>query len=71
MGDCSHCFVVCKSSDSGARTNFVSGLYFDPTTVPKKIWYQVPHRGIFYDLDGSLTGKGAGSWATAYFKHNE
>jgi len=48
----------------------VSGLYFD-STVANKIKYQYPNRGIFFDADGSLTGKGAGSWAIANFKHNE
>jgi len=69
LGDCSHCFHP-ASTDSGARTYFTSGLTFD-ASVPKKIWYQYPFRGIWNDLDGSLTGKGANSWATAYFLHNE
>jgi len=38
LGDCSHCFHP-ASTDSGARTVTVSGLYFDPTTVPKRIKY--------------------------------
>ena len=70
LGDCSHCFHP-AATDSGARTYYTSGLIFDAATVPKKIWYQYPFRGIWSDLDGSLTGLGAGSWATAYFKHNE
>ena len=69
LGDCSHCFHA-ASTDSGARTVFVSGLTFD-ATVTRKVWYQYPNRGIWYDIDGTLTGKGAGSWATAYFLHNE
>lgn len=69
LGDMSHAFHP-ASTDSGARTYFTSGLFFD-TTVPKRIWYSYPNRGIFYDIDGTLTGRGAGSWATAYFLHNE
>lgn len=69
LGDCSHCFHP-ASTDSGARTYFTSGLTFD-TSVPKKMWYQYPWRGIWHDEDGSLTGMGAGSWATPYFLHNE
>ena len=57
------------STDSGARTSFTSGLVFDDATVPRRIRYRIPYRGIWYDIDGTLTGKGAGSWATAYFKH--
>jgi hypothetical protein len=36
-----------------------------------KIRYQEPWREIILDLDGSLTGLGARSWATSYWKHNE
>jgi hypothetical protein len=36
-----------------------------------KIRYQEPYREIILDLDGSLTGLGARSWASAYWKHNE
>ena len=46
-------------------------MYFDSATVPIKIRYQYPWRDIFYDLDGTLTGKGTKSWATPYWKHNE
>jgi len=35
------------------------------------VFYQEPRREIILDLDGSLTGLGANSWATAYWKHNE
>jgi hypothetical protein len=44
-------------------------LVFD-ATVPKKISYQLPWRGIFLDLDGSLTGLGPNSWATPNWAHN-
>ena len=69
LGDCSHCFHP-AATDSGARTYFTSGLTFD-ATVTRKVWYQYPNRGIWHDIDGTLTGKGAGSWATAYFLHND
>jgi hypothetical protein len=68
LGDCSHCFFA-DSTDSGARTITVRGLQFD-NTVTKRIKYQEPWRGIFFDADGSLTGLGAGSWAIANFPHN-
>jgi hypothetical protein len=73
LGDCSGCGNL-SGTDSGARTIYTSGLFFD-STVPKRIWYETPYRGIFNDLDGTLTdipnGEGVGSWATAYWKHNE
>jgi len=69
IGSCSHCFHP-ASTDSGARTVTFSGLYFAPS-VTTKIRYQFPFKDIFYDLDGTLTGKGVQSWATPYFKHNE
>jgi hypothetical protein len=49
----------------------VTGLIFDDATVPHRIRYQYPWRAIFFDLDGSLTGLGANSWTTPYFKHHE
>ncbi len=38
LGTCSHCFSP-PSTDSGARTLTVKGLYFDPATTPIKIRY--------------------------------
>jgi hypothetical protein len=38
LGDCSHCFHP-ASTDSGARTHYSSGLFFDAASVPKRIWY--------------------------------
>ena len=38
--------------------------------VTKKIRYQFPYKAIIHDLDGTLTEKGADSWATPYWKHN-
>jgi len=69
LGDCSHC-QHSASTDSGARTIFTSKLSFD-ASVKRKVWYRYPYRGIYSDLDGTLTGLGAGSWATAYFRHND
>jgi hypothetical protein len=69
LGDCSHCFHP-AATDSGARTVTTKNLTFD-ATVNKKIKYQYPFRGIFLDADGSLTGLGAKTWATANWKHNE
>jgi hypothetical protein len=68
LGTCSHCFHG-AATDAGARTTTVANLFFD-STVNKKIWYQFPRTGIFYDRTGELTGKGAGSWATAWHRHN-
>ncbi len=62
FGDCSHCFHP-ASTDSGARTYTVRGLQFDDATVTRRIKYQYPQRGIFYDEDGTLTG-GANQFAT-------
>jgi hypothetical protein len=70
LGTCFHCWHD-SSTDSGARTTIVKGLVFDDATVPRRIHYTIPFRAIFYDLDGSLTGKGPGSWATSYFRHHE
>jgi hypothetical protein len=64
IGDCSHCFHP-ASTDSGARTITVRDVKFDET-VPQRIRYQFPFRGIFFDEDGSLTDSDPGSWATAY-----
>ncbi len=68
IGSCSHCFMV-TSTDSGARTVQFSNLFFS-STVTKRISYQDPRRDIFYDWDGTLTGLGAKSFATPYWKHN-
>ena len=70
LGSCSHCFFD-ATTDSGARTTSFSGLHFDPKSVLIKIRYEIPYRDIFYDMDGSLTGLGPGSWATPYFLHND
>jgi len=63
LGDCSHCWHP-ASTDMGARTISTKNLKFDDDTVPRRIRYQYPFRGIFWDMDGTLTDKGADSWAT-------
>ena len=68
LGDCSHCFHS-AATDSGARTYTTSRLEF--TNVPRKIKYQYPERGIFHDMDGSLTGLGPNTYATKGYKHNQ
>lgn len=68
LGDCSHCFHA-ASTDSGARTYTTSNLEF--TNVPRKIRYQYPERGIFHDMDGTLTGLGADTYATKGYKHTQ
>jgi hypothetical protein len=69
LGSCSHCFHT-ASTDSGARTVATRNLTFDDS-VTRIFNFGYPHRAIFEDLDGSLTGKGAGSYATYYYPHHE
>lgn len=38
--------------------------------MDKRIRYQYPFKGIFLDMDSTLTGLGANSWATAFWQHN-
>lgn len=68
FGSCSHCFHP-AATDSGARTVRFKNLAF--TNVTTKIRYQFPWKAIYLDLDGSLTGKGANSWATYYYAHHD
>jgi len=65
IGSCSHCNW---GADSGARTVTFSGLSF--TNVPQKVKYNFPYKAIYHDLDGTLTGIGANTWATPDWKHN-
>ena len=69
LGSCPHCFFP-PSTDTDARTVKFEGIWFDEATVPVKIRYQFPYRAIFYDADGSLTGRGPGAWATSDWTHN-
>jgi len=66
LGTCSHCFHS-ASTDSGARTVTTRNLAFE--NVDRKIKYQYPERGIFHDEDGTLTGKGADTYATKGHLH--
>jgi hypothetical protein len=69
LGDCAHCDT--PKADSGARTTRFSNLIFDDATVDARIKWRWPHKGIFHDLDGTLTGQGADSYVSAYWKHND
>jgi hypothetical protein len=64
LGSCSHCWHP-QATDSGARTLTTRNLTFD-STVTKKIMYGFPYKAIFRDTDGSLTGKGAETYASFY-----
>jgi len=68
FGSCSHCFHT-ASTDSGSRTATVKNITLDET-VTRTFNYGYPDRAIFEDLDGSVTGLGAGSWATVYYPHH-
>jgi hypothetical protein len=64
LGSCSHCFHD-AATDEGGRTVRFSNLYFDDTVLIK-IRYQTPYSAIYLDLDGTLTGLGANTWATPH-----
>jgi len=68
IGTCSHCT---QPESSGGFTSRTEKLWFDEATVPRRITFNFPGKGILYDIDGTLTDKGPGSWAAPYFKHNE
>jgi len=68
ISSCSHCFHD-AATDSGARTVTFSGLTFG-AKVTFKVRYTTPFRAIYYDVDGTLTGKGTNSWMTPYYLHN-
>ena len=68
LGDCSYCSTW-TSTDSGARQVETSDLYFDPDTVSRRIFYHWPRTTIWLDLDGTLTGRGANSWAVYGWTH--
>jgi hypothetical protein len=65
LSDCSHCMT--PKADSGARTTRFSNLQFDDDTVNARIRWSEPWKGIFHDLDGTLTGHGADSYVSAYW----
>ena len=68
LGDCCHCDTPLK--DSGARTTRFSNLMFD-SSVEKRIRWRTPRKGIFHDLDGTLTEQGADSYVSPYWPHND
>lgn len=68
LSSCSHCFHP-AATDSGARTIRFSNITID-SSVQRIANYQLPWRAIFLDEDGSITGKGAGSWATPYYPYH-
>lgn len=68
LSSCSHCFHP-AATDSGARTIRFSNLSFD-SSVKRIANYQYPWKAIFFDEDGTLTGKGPRSWATPYYAHH-
>ena len=59
LGDYACCDTL--KADSGARTTRFAELMFDDATVDARIRWRWPHKGIFHDLDGILTGQGADS----------
>jgi len=68
LGTCSHCEHD-GNTDSGARTHFFENLYFDEDTVDWRIKWEDPYYNIFFDTDGTLTERGANSYAYAEFPH--
>jgi len=68
LGSCSHCFHA-AATDSGARTITFRNNTLD-ATVNRTANFQYPWRAIFHDEDGSITGKGPGSWLTPHFPHH-
>ena len=68
LGGCSHFFHP-ASTDSGARTVTFKNTYFD-STVKYRIRQQEPWRHIYYDVDGTLTGKGPNTYYTNGMAHN-
>ena len=44
---------------------------FDDATVDARIRWKAPYKGIFHDLDGTLTNQGADSYVSAYWSHND
>lgn len=67
LGSCSHCYHP-QATDSGARTIHTRNLTFD-ATVERRIKYGYPYKAIFRDHDGTLTGKGANSYASFFQYH--
>jgi len=69
LSSCSHCWHD-AATDSGARTLTLENNFLDTTTVTLKARFETPYNAIFYDIDGTVTGKGANSWMMPYQSHN-
>jgi hypothetical protein len=52
LGSCSHCWHPAATS-SDCHTVKFANIFMDPETVPRKIRYQFPFKGIYHDTDGS------------------
>lgn len=49
IGTCAVCWHLLKNITGGATTHF-KNMYFDATTVKRKLWWEVPRREILHDL---------------------
>ena len=56
-------------SGVGAYTTRFSNLKF--VDVDRRVNFMGPRKGIFHDLDGTLTERGPDSYVSAYWPHNE
>ena len=54
LGDCSECGSD-DYADSGCRETNTSNLFFDDSTVDRRVGFKFTNKGIFHDLDGTLT----------------
>ena len=67
LGSCAVCWHILKNITGGVTTHFKS-ITFD-STVKRKVWWEVPRREIYHDIDGSFEGYGIESYITPYFNH--
>ena len=68
FASCSRCDIAGPSTDSDARTIYFEKIQTDGSESRKVRWI-APRRGIFVDLDGTLTGQSNPGFATAYYPH--
>ena len=66
IGTCSHCKDTYTHTD--AITVYMEQLAFDNVTM--RVRYGAPYKTIISDLDGTFTGLGANTWASAFWTHN-
>mmetsp|Transcript_29621 Transcript_29621/g.95059 ORF Transcript_29621/g.95059 Transcript_29621/m.95059 type:complete len:1807 (+) Transcript_29621:66-5486(+) len=66
LSSCSHCEFP-QPRNNGAKKAYYSNTTY--INVDNKVAWGVPYKGIFRDLDGTLTGLTQGSYATAYWPH--